>query len=300
MGGGSGRDGMFAMMDTKRVASSALALALLAAHLSAQTAAPKPARPGLPPEIMKMLGVPAPEDPAAVERGTKEFVTNCAFCHGSGATGGEGGPDLVRSVLVLHDEKGDKIGPVILEGRIQKGMPKFPMTQAQIADIAAFLHTQAQKKANRMSYQIQNVITGDPAAGKAYFNGAGQCAGCHSPTGDLAGVATKFDAVALQSRFIYPKTFSYPGMPQIRPPPAPTKVTVTLAGGASYSGTLKHADDFSVSLYDANGEYHSWLREKNPGMKVETHDPLAAHIALLQNYSDTDMHNVLAYLETLK
>lgn len=288
------------MMDKRRIAGAAVTLALFMAHLSAQTPAPKPATRGLPPEIMKMLGMPAPEDPAAVERGTKEFVTNCAFCHGSGATGGEGGPDLVRSVLVLHDEKGDKIGPVILEGRLQKGMPKFPMTQAQITDIAAFLHTQAQKKANRMAYQIQNVITGDPEAGKAYFNGAGKCSGCHSPTGDLAGVATKFDAVALQSRFLYPKTFSYPGMPQIGPPPAPTKVTVTLAGGASYSGTLKHADDFSVSLYDANGEYHSWLRAKNPGMKVETQNPLAAHIALLPKYSDTDMHNILAYLETLK
>ncbi len=280
-------------------------LVLIAAQLSAQTPAPKPgsARPataGPPPEIMKMMGMPAPEDAAAVERGTKDFVTNCAFCHGSGATGGEGGPDLVRSVLVLHDEKGDKVGPVILEGRLQKGMPKFPMTQPQIADISAFLHAQAQKKANRRAYQIQNVITGDPKEGQAYFNGAGQCGGCHSPTGDLAGVATKFDAVALQSRFLYPRTFSYPGMPQTGPPPAPTKVTVTLAGGASYSGTLKHADDFGVSLYDSSGEYHSWLREKNPGMKVETQNPLAAHIALLRKYSDTDMHNILAYLETLK
>lgn len=282
------------------LAAGTLIPILFAARLYAQSPAPKPATRGPSPELLKMMGMPAPEDPAAVERGTKDFVTNCAFCHGSGATGGEGGPDLVRSVLVLHDEKGDKIGPVILEGRLQKGMPKFPMTPTQIADISAFLHTQAQKKANRMSYQIQNVNTGDPKAGQAYFNGAGKCAGCHSPTGDLAGVATKFDAVALQSRFLYPKTFSYPGMPQVGPPPAPTKVTVTLASGASFSGTLKHADDFSVSLYDASGEYHSWLRDKNPGMKVETQNPLAAHIALLQKYSDADMHNILAYLETLK
>ena len=68
-------------------------------------------------------------------------MTNCGFCHGTSATGGEAGPDLLRSALVLHDEKGDKISPVILEGRPQKGMPKFPMTAGQIADIAAFLHS---------------------------------------------------------------------------------------------------------------------------------------------------------------
>jgi mono/diheme cytochrome c family protein len=300
------------MLHAKAIHAGVLLLGLMATRLGAQTPAPPPntggpnppakktAPPGLPPEVLKLLGVAPPEDPAAVERGTKEFVTNCAFCHGSSATGGEGGPDLVRSVLVMHDEKGDKIGPVILQGRPQKGMPKFPMSQAQIADISAFLHAQIQKTGNRMSYEIRNVITGDPHAGEAYFTGAGKCNTCHSPNGDLAGIANKYDAVTLQSRFLYPKTFTFPGMPAVGPPPPPTKVMVTLSSGESFSGTLKHVDNFSVSLYDSSGEYHSWLLDRNPGIKVEIHDPLAAHIALLQKYSDTDMHNVLAYLETLK
>src|SRR5580698_10537598 len=133
----------------KHIVQSALLGSLLTVFLNAQepqtppsaapapNAARKPARAGLPPEIRNLLGMPAPEDPEAVARGNKDFVANCAFCHGSSATGGEGGPDLVRSVLVLHDEKGDKIGPVILNGR--KTMPKFPFSQAQIADISAFL-----------------------------------------------------------------------------------------------------------------------------------------------------------------
>lgn len=257
--------------------------------------APKP-NTNLPPEIAKMLGMGPGEDTEAVERGTKDFVANCAFCHGSSATGGEGGPDLVRSVLVLHDEKGDKIGPVITNGR--KTMPKFPFSQAQIADISAFLHHQASAKANRMSYEIQNVITGDPNAGKAYFNA--KCNSCHSSTGDLAGVAARYDPVALQSRFLYPKTFYWPGMPHAGPEPKPVMVKVTLASGQSFNGTLKHVDDFSVALYDSDGEYHSWLREKNPGLKIELHDPLEGHAELIQQYSDSDMHNILAYLETLK
>jgi cytochrome c oxidase cbb3-type subunit 3 len=246
------------------------------------------------------LGSRAARADDAIDRGTKDFVTNCAFCHGSSATGGEGGPDLVRSVLVAHDEKGDQIGPVILNGRPQKGMPKFTMTQGQIEDISIFLHAQAQKAANRGGYKIQNVVTGDPQAGKAYFNGAGKCNTCHSPTGDLAGVAKRFDPVALQSRFLYPKTFRYPGQPDVGPKPRPTMVTVTLPSGQVITGELRHIDDFNVALTDSEGDYHSWLRDRVPGLRVDVEDPLEAHIELLQKYSDADMHNILAYLETMK
>jgi mono/diheme cytochrome c family protein len=294
------------MSTIKHIAQGALLCGLIGLFLNAQEpqspakgAPAKGARKPntvIPPEIANMMGVPPPEDQGAVDRGNKDFVANCAFCHGSSATGGEGGPDLVRSVLVLHDEKGDKIGPVVLNGR--KTMPKFPFSSQQISDLAAFLHYQAQSKANRMSYEIQNVVTGDAKAGEAYFSS--KCSSCHSTTGDLAKIATKYDPVSLQSRFLYPKTFSWPGMPQVGPKPKPVLATVTLASGKSFAGTLKHYDDFSVSLYDSDGEYHAWLREKNPGMKIEIHNPLEGHIELIQQYSDADMHNILAYLETLK
>ena len=280
-----------------------LAFSLVTMLSVAQTPEPskpeEPKKPGeqaVPADVLKMLGMRPPEDPSAVARGNRDFVAKCAFCHGSSATGGEGGPDLVRSLVVLHDERGNKIGPVILQGRPQKGMPKFAMSEAQISDISAFLRSQAQKKGNRDSYQIQNVVTGDPKAGQAYFSA--KCAGCHSPTGDLAHIAARFDPVKLQSRFLYPRSSGE--QERSGPPPPEPKVTVRLSGGATFTGTLKHLDDFSVSLYDSAGEYHSWLREHNPGMTVEVQDPLAAHAALLPHYSDTDMHNILAYLETLK
>ena len=249
-------------------------------------------------QIRKMMGRPPGPDPAAVARGKQTFVANCAFCHGSNATGGEGGPDLVRSVLVLHDNAGDKIGPVVLNGRPEKGMPKFSLTQAQITDIASFLRFQVESKRDRFDYKIQNVVTGDAKAGQAYFNS--HCSNCHSPTVDLAGVAKRYEPAVLQSRFIYPKTNTFPGAPDSGPKPKPTKVTVTLPSGESITGTLQHLDDFSVSLYDAEGNYRSWLRDRVPGIKIEVQDPLAAHVDLMQKYSDADMHNILAYLETLK
>jgi cytochrome c oxidase cbb3-type subunit 3 len=251
--------------------------------LSAQAPGPPaPARPRS--NFLISRAVP---DPAAVERGQKTFSANCGFCHGTNAQGGDTGPDLVRSPLALDDERGDKIGPVILEGRANKGMPAFHLPTEQIQDIAAFLRSRQQAAIDRNAYTILNLVTGDRQKGREYFNGAGRCNTCHSPTGDLAGIAKKYDTVTLQSRFLYP-----------RPAQVRTQVTVTLASGQMFAGTLDYLDDFNVSLRDDAGQYHSFSRD--PRLKIDVRDPLAAHAELLGKYTDSDMHNLLAYLVTLK
>jgi mono/diheme cytochrome c family protein len=221
----------------------------------------------------------------AVERGQRAFVATCGFCHGASAKGGESGPDLVRSPLVLDDESGDQVGPVILKGRPEKGMPSFSMTPAQIADIASFLRERTQAAIDRRAYALQDIVTGDAKAGQAYFTA--KCAACHSPTADLAGIANRFQPAALQARFLYPRGRGL----------RPSQVTVTLPSNQSMSGTLERIDDFTVGLRDSEGYYHSWPRE---GARVEIRDPLAEHANLLRQYTDADMHNVLAYLVTLK
>jgi cytochrome c oxidase cbb3-type subunit III len=268
-----------------------------------QGAAPGAQSPGaqnMNAQIRNFLAVGAPPDPEAVARGQKLFVTNCAFCHGTNARGGSTGPDLVRSVLVLHDEgTGKDIGPVIQNGRPAKGMPKFDFNEAQVKDIAAFLRSLNQAAANRMDYKILNINTGDPKLGEAYFNA--HCANCHSATGDLAHIASRYDPPALETKFLYPLEHHYPGMPG--PPPDPKAqrtVTVSLPNGESFSGTLDDIDDFSVSLTDSSGEHHSWLIGDGSGVRLDIQDPLKAHEELLKQYSNADMHNILAYLETLK
>jgi cytochrome c oxidase cbb3-type subunit 3 len=260
---------------------------LAASQLAAQTAPAPAPRPG-----GNMLISRAVPDAAAVERGQKIFVGNCGFCHGTTAQGGDTGPDLVRSALALDDERGDKIGPVIEQGRPGKGMPAFHLPADEIQDIAAFLRSRQQAAIDRNSYTILNVVTGDHEKGREFFNGAGRCHTCHSPTGDLAGIAKKYDAVTLQGRFLYPRPRSRDEQP-IR-----SKVTVTTGSGQTFSGTLESIDDFNVALRDAAGEYHSFSRDAR--VKVEIHDPLAAHAELLKKYTDADMHNLLAYLVTLK
>jgi cytochrome c oxidase cbb3-type subunit 3 len=248
--------------------------------------------------MQDFLAIGAPPDPATAARGKDLFVGTCGFCHGANAKGGESGPDLVRSVLVLHDENGDKIGPVIHGGRPGKGMPAFPnITNAQVSDIAAFLKSRYQAAANRGAYQIQNIVTGDARAGEVYFKE--KCSSCHSPTGDLAGIANRYEPDGLQNRFLYPQEHGR-GESVEKPKGSASQVTVTLPSGQSFSGTLEHLDDFNVALTDASGAYYSWPLGDETGIKVSVTDPLAAHLELLKHYSNSDMHNILAYLETLK
>jgi cytochrome c oxidase cbb3-type subunit III len=223
-----------------------------------------------------------------VERGKTAYAGNCAFCHGEDATGGRG-PDLVRSSLVAHDVGGDQIGPVILNGRPSKGMPPLHLSGSQIQDIAAFLHyRQAQGLASAHlpeNYALKWMLTGNAAAGKAYFNGAGKCKDCHSPTGDLAHVATRYAPLDLESKMLYPHGQDH------------RTVTVTLPSGKTIEGPLDHLDEFTVSLHDSAGWYRSFPLDQ---VTVSVHDPLAAHRQLLDKVTQADVHNLFAYLETLK
>jgi cytochrome c2 len=144
--------------------------------------------------------------------------------------------------------------------------------------------------------KVLNVLTGNAQAGAAYFNGAGGCTSCHSASGDLAGIASKYDAPTLQQRLLFPRTVA-PGR-RSASASKPVTITVTLNNGESISGTLVHLDDFNVALRDANGNYHSWRRTAQ--LKIDLHDPYAAHEELLDQITDTDIHNLVAYLETLK
>lgn len=247
------------------------------------------------PDVASLLGGPR-LDQAAVERGRKIFVPTCGFCHGNDAHG-KSGPDLVRSALVLHDNKGDAIGAVIHNGRPDRGMPAFSsLSNDQIADISTFLHSRAADVTNRFAYKIGDIMTGDPHKGSEFFNA--HCQTCHSPTGDLARVATKYDPVELQRRMLYPApNLIDMFMGKAVKPPAPAKVTVHLPTGQDISGILDHIDEFNVTLIDSSGWRRSFSREN---IKVDVQDPRAEHEALLPDYTDDDMHNVLAYLETLK
>ncbi|HXA00285.1 MAG TPA: c-type cytochrome [Candidatus Dormibacteraeota bacterium] len=222
-------------------------------------------------------------------RGKVTFGQSCAFCHGADATGARG-PDLVRSALVAHDIKGDLIGPVIRDGRPDKGMPPQPLSADQISDIAAYLHARAKEALESSgvpsTYPVQKLLTGNADKGKAFFEGAGGCKACHSPTGDLAGVANRYPPIELQAHMLYPDDKEI-------------TATVTLPTGEQVSGIVSHLDDFVVSIRvgDKSGWYRSFRRKD---VKLDIKDPLTAHRELLPKLTPADIHNLFAYINTLK
>jgi cytochrome c oxidase cbb3-type subunit III len=232
------------------------------------------------------------EDPATVERGRAVFKSSCGFCHGNDATGSRA-PDLVRSVILSHDDQGNLVGPVIRNGRPDKGMPSFStLKDDQIADIVSFLHHQAKAALNSGDvpgdYPVAKLLTGDAKAGKVFFDGPGGCSKCHSVTGDLKGIAKKYSPIDLQQQMIYPSDEKHR---------VQGTAVVALKDGTRYEGSIVHSDEFLIGIVCQDGWYRSWPRQD---VEVKIHDPLEAHRELVNKYTDTDIHNLFAYLETLK
>lgn len=239
-----------------------------------------------------LLPAQAPKAAAAnaapVDSGASLFIQQCGFCHGRDAGGGETGPDLTGSKLVATDVNGDKIAPVIRNGRPDQGMPRFDLPDRDIAALVAFIHAQKVKaesqKGGRRGVDVADLQTGNAEAGKLYFNGPGTCSTCHSATGDLAGIVKRFEGLRLEQRMLYPRG-------------AKAKITVTLPDGQAVSGELAYRDEFTIGLRDSSRHYRSW-----PAAKVHysIDDPAEKHADLLAKYSDDDIHNLMAYLQTLR
>ena len=230
---------------------------------------------------------------AQIDSGRTRFASQCGFCHGRDAAGGETGPDLTRSALVAADVRGDRIGPMVRSGRIDKGMPAFALSDADLTAIVAFVHDQKAQAdtatGGRRAVDVADLQTGDAAAGKKYFDGA--CVKCHSAAGDLAGLAGRLQGLALLQRMLNPAGGRGAGARGV-----PT-VTVTIGNGQTVTGKLAYRDEFTIALTDAAGWYRSWPADK---VKFTVDDPLQAHVDQLAKYTDADMHNVLAYLQTLR
>jgi len=222
-------------------------------------------------------------DAAAAKRGSAAYTQYCINCHGAAARGTETAPDLIRSPLVLRDRLGSELGPALkrLAGH------NAALTSDQVLDLTHFLKQQLEATArNRSPATPPNVLTGDAQTGRAYFEGAGGCAKCHSVTGDLAGVGRRYEPMDLQQRFLFPRSTK------------PVRATATPASGPAVTGDVVKIDDFDISLADASGQYHAWTR--GPNLRVDIDDPLRQHHEMLDRLTDQDIHNVVRYLETLK
>lgn len=293
------------------VALAACGLLLVAAGsvVARQTppAQPPPAAPS--PPVQHRVGgfVPGqkrpPGDPAQIARGKTLYGINCRGCHGADLRGGDlGGPNLLRSQLALSDQDGELIVPVIQGSRQNQGMPAIPISPEEAKAVAAYVRSVVgmigvQGTPPALGKEAPNILVGNAAEGKAYF--AAKCAACHSATGDLEGIARKIpDARNLQTDWVEGGREHF-GTPVGTPNRRAVTAIVTSASGESVEGQLVHIDDFLVTVRFPDGAMRSFRRDGDMP-KVEVHDPMKAHRDMLSVYSDKDIHDVTAYLVTLK
>ena len=263
----------------------------------AQTAAAAPAAAGRGPRANVGAADRHRVEPAAATRGQKIYAAECVTCHGPSARGTERGSNLIRSTRMLRDRYGSAIGPFLKKGHpMQTAKSSADLTDAQITDLSHFIWDRINNTLRGSpDFDVKDVLTGDAKAGEAYFNGPGRCSTCHSATGDLAGYGKRYQPVDIQQRFVFPAAAGGRGRGGAR---AAVTVTVTRPNAPPISGALVSLDDFHVALRDGSGQYRSWTRTAD--MKVEKTDPFAPHVELLDRLTDKAMHDVVAYLESLK
>ncbi len=242
-------------------------------------------------------------DNAAADRGRSLYAAECVDCHGPLAHGTATGSNLVRSNVVLKDRFGSDLGPFLKKGHpLQSKKNSADLTSTQVVELSHFLKQRVDDALKRSPTGI-NKVTGDPVAGKAYFNGEGKCATCHSfaegVPHTLFGINARYpDSVNLQQAMLFPGGGGGRGGGRGGPPANPVTITVTPPGGQAVTGTIVQLDDFDVQLRDADGKVWTWTRTK--ALKVEKHDPLAAHHEILDRLTNSNVHDLVVYLETVK
>ncbi|HET7216393.1 MAG TPA: c-type cytochrome [Vicinamibacterales bacterium] len=297
-----------------------LLMACIAVKLAAQAAPPQTPPPapqapaGQPPGPGQGRGrglgtFPAqqrpPGDPEVIKKGSGLYGVYCRACHGTDLRGGDqGGPNLLRSQVVLNDQNGEQILPVVQNGRQNPGMPvmpPLPIPEEDVRAIATYIHSvtasaRGQGAPPEGPPVELNIVVGDAKAGQAYFNA--KCTACHSAN-DMQGIATRVvEPMALQNFWVGGGGRGGRGG-RGGGSPTPTTVTVTDASGQKVEGRLVRIDDFMVVLTPADGLTRSFRRNGDVP-KVEIKDPRQAHLKLLPTYTDKDIHDVTAYLVTLK
>jgi cytochrome c oxidase cbb3-type subunit 3 len=257
-------------------------------------------------------------DPGVIEKGKTLYGIHCRLCHGPDLRGGDmGGVNLLRSALVLKDQDGELILPVVTQGRFPQGsapMPALALSPDDVKAVAAYIHSVAAKGARQGGpppgppVELK-IVVGDLARGQKYFGA--NCASCHSATGDLQGLSTRYPEpmqlqnawVAGRAGFVFGRPTGAPGASAAPPPPPrtpkPVTATVTTRDGQRVEGRLDRIDDFLVALIQKDGTRRTFRREGDVP-KIEISDPLEGHKKLLVKYTDGDIHDVTAYLVTLK
>jgi cytochrome c oxidase cbb3-type subunit 3 len=247
-------------------------------------------------------------DQAAHDRGRAIWARECVDCHGSQARGSDTGPNIIRTKTVNFDRSspaaGSVLGPFLKAGHpTQSGKASATFTAEEVVALANFVRQRVNDTMRGSPvFTVGDILVGDRAAGQKYFEGPGRCATCHNDSArSLAGIGSRIAApVDIQQRMLFPGSGGGGRRGAAAAPTGATAITarVTPATGPEISGVLVEQSDFFVTLRQADGTIRAVRRA--PDTKIVLTNPLQAHIDLLDVITDTQIHDLVAYLESLK
>jgi cytochrome c oxidase cbb3-type subunit III len=236
-------------------------------------------------------------------RGRGLYETNCASCHAPDMRGSEKGTRLLRSLTALDDQHGELIGKAVAEHN-----PKINLNQGDTVAVAEYIHSVLATTGGQGSPPGRNplglkldILVGDAKAGERYFDRV--CARCHSVTGDLKGLASKYpDPRTLQNAWVGGAAAGNPFGGGRGGGGTGNPVIVTMADGSKLEGRLVRKDDFLVILTLPDGTRRSIARHDGVP-KVDVKDPNEAHKKMVLELDDPEnknLHDITAYLATIK
>ena len=241
-------------------------------------------------------------------RGKSLYDANCASCHAADMRGVAGkGNNLLRSAIAMDDQHGE-----LIIANLAKHNPPINLVQTDGVATSEYIHSvlatmgaQGSPPGRNPVGLHLNVLSGDPQAGKTYFDA--HCASCHSITGDLKGIGTKYDGdpAGLQNAWVAGAGGAGGrggGGGRGGAGGRGGKATVTMQNGQKIEGTIAREDDFIVVLNLPDGT-KKYMPIVNGWPKVDVEDPQAAHKKMIMDLDDPhnkNMHDVTAYLATLK
>jgi putative heme-binding domain-containing protein len=221
-----------------------------------------------------------------LEQGIALFQTHCSYCHGARGEGGRGA-DLTTGQY-RHGGTDANLFATVRNGIPGTEMPAVRATDDEVWKMVAFV-----KKLGTLA--TNEKAPGDPAAGKAVYDGKGGCGACHSigreggslgP--DLSDVGRRRDLKYLEESLV---------TPEADVPVRYRAIRVVTKPGQTIAGIRLNEDDISIQLRDEKDNLRSFLKENIREIRYDKPSLMPAYGSTL---SRKEIEDVVAYLSGLR
>lgn len=217
--------------------------------------------------------------------GGRAFSSTCAGCHGLDGRGSDKGVNIAGSAKVRHLTDA-QVSDIISNGVPGTGMPAFHNLNArQISSLVSYLRVLQGKLDARAS-------SGNAARGKVVFFGKGECASCHTISGeggflgpDLSTYGSAASVKKIRDEILRTERI---------PPAGYRSAVLTTRDGGRLEGVIRNEDNFSLQFQTKDGSFHFFQKSE-----LQTVEPLSQSMMpsdYRQRLTPEELNDLVSYL----